>query len=575
MRCLTFFVPLLLVASCGDFARIERRPSDDPDARDANDARDASPDADLSAAPNAPSVRGPIANTYTGARIAAGTKTRFSWSSGGGDPRALTYMLEVSSAADFASGLSSFQTTAQFLDLDLASYDRTTVPVGQKLFWRVKACFEGKCSPNARTRVLHYGRSEHDLNGDGYADLAIGEAFGSTGAVYVYFGGPGAFNTTADGVLSLGESGDSFGTAADIAGDVNGDGFADLIIGADIANKAAVYFGGPGTSFNTTSDWTATGTASTSFGYAVAGAGDVNGDGYADVLVGAFNGRRVYLYLGGQQFNSVADSMLQSSEQRFGISVAGRGDFNGDGLGAVAVGIIPDGAPGSVRLFYGNTSASVLDSGPTLSKGASVDDFGRSIAFAGDLNADGFSDLAIGAAVANSAHIYLGQSARPVENARPTYTAQDVGTGSSFGSSVSDAGDMNGDGFDDLLIAASTASANGTASGIAFIYFGGTTFNSNADGQLFGQAGYRAGAFSGAVGDTNGDGFDDVVLCNEPGINTLGRAFLFKGGSTIVNSPAVTFSGTVNGAGFGSSVASMGSAPPSRRGLSQCRADST
>src|SRR5439155_13951577 len=137
-----------------------------------------------------------------------------------------------------------------------------------------------------------------DVSGGGLADVVVGadlNAAGGAGAgrVYVFYGGPGA-DAVADLTLTGAAAGDAFGNSVSSAGDVNGDGYADVIVGAYLndaggtdAGRAYVYYGGPGA--DAVADLTLTGAAAgDSFGYSVSSAGDVNGDGYADVIVGAY-----------------------------------------------------------------------------------------------------------------------------------------------------------------------------------------------------------------------------------------------------------------------------------------------
>ena len=137
-----------------------------------------------------------------------------------------------------------------------------------------------------------------DVNGDGYSDIIVGarsnDAGGTdAGRAYIYFGGT-SIDNIADVIMTGEAAGDQFGISVSTAGDVNGDGYSDVIVGArsndaggSNAGRSYIYFGG--TSMDNTADVIMTGEAAfDNFGISVSTAGDVNGDGYSDVIVGAY-----------------------------------------------------------------------------------------------------------------------------------------------------------------------------------------------------------------------------------------------------------------------------------------------
>jgi hypothetical protein len=257
-----------------------------------------------------------------------------------------------------------------------------------------------------------------DVNGDGFDDVIVGDrsndAGGSfAGRAYVYFGGPGA-DTTADLTFTGEASLDNLGTSVSGAGDVNGDGFDDVIVGAPqnsagggIAGRAYVFFGGPGA--DAVADLILTGESSPSrLGGSVSGAGDVNGDGFADVIVGARGNTalgtdtgRAYVYYGGPGADNVADLTMtgETANSFFGNTVSGAGDVNGDDFDDVIVGA--PSFPNDIRSgraygYFGGSNADTLVD-QTFNGEASGNFFGNSVSSAGDVNGDGFSDLVIGA----------------------------------------------------------------------------------------------------------------------------------------------------------------------------------
>jgi hypothetical protein len=174
--------------------------------------------------------------------------------------------------------------------------------------------------------------SAGDADGDGYADVIVGAPGynGNRGRAYLYRGGP-SFDAAADLLLDGDATGDAtrFGWSVAGAGDVDRDGHGDVLVGAQYfagaAGKAHLYRGGP--SLDNATDLTVYGAGSLNgyFGYSVAAAGDADGDGFGDLLVGAYgensiNGR-AYLFRGGASLDPSSDLTL-SGNGYFGWSVA-------------------------------------------------------------------------------------------------------------------------------------------------------------------------------------------------------------------------------------------------------------
>lgn len=159
--------------------------------------------------------------------------------------------------------------------------------------------------------------SAGDLNGDGYDDVMVGAPNADVyyGKVYIYFGGPG-LDTIPDLVLWGRPTGGDIGDALSYAGDVNGDGWDDIVTGGaqgfSLSGQVAIFFGGP--SLDTIPDVILYGHNSEGFGMSVGGGGDVNSDGYDDVVAGAWdndeaypNAGKIYVYLGGDPMDTIPD----------------------------------------------------------------------------------------------------------------------------------------------------------------------------------------------------------------------------------------------------------------------------
>jgi hypothetical protein len=422
-----------------------------------------------------------------------------------------------------------------------------------------------------------------DVNGDGYSDIIVGSPYNDAGGldagrVYLYTNSLSGADIPDEFFTGI-VAGDNFGWSVSTAGDVNGDGYIDMIVGAngnDVggsgAGQAYIYFGGSG--LDNIADVTLTGVAAgDGFGWSVSTAGDVNGDGYSDVIVGAAyndaagnSAGQVYIYFGGSAMNNVADIILTgaAANDRFGYSVSTVGDENGDGYSDVIVGAPFNSAGGAsagrAYIYFGSsTMDNIAD--VTLTGVAANDNFGISVSIAGDVNGDRFSDAIVGAdgndvggGNAGQAYIYFGGSAMD-NTADVTLTgaaASDI-----FGASVSTAGDVNADGYSDVIIGAYYNNA-----GTAYIYFGGLAINNTPDAVLTGAiAGDNFGYSVSVAGDVNKDGYGDVIVgapSNDAGGVNAGQAYIYFGGSGMDNIADVTLTGVAAGDGFGWSVSTAG-----------------
>ncbi len=411
--------------------------------------------------------------------------------------------------------------------------------------------------------------SAGDLNGDGYDDLIVGapgydalnDVTGSAvltdvGRVLVYHGEPTDDITTitaeADWIASGDQAGAQFGASLAILGDTNGDGYADLIVGAPghddlqpVEGAACIYRGGP-SGLRSTPVWTLepTNQASANFGHAVAAAGDVNGDGYADIAVGAPGYAReqmdeggAFVYHGGPAGLANAPAWQVTGDREkilLGWSVANAGDVNGDGYDDLLVGAPHyDGGlteQGAVFLYTGGTGGPTTTPIWSAEGGQAWARLGQAIASAGDVNGDGYADVILGVPLYDhemhddgQVRVYYGGPEGP--GGEPDWVAPPPSQGTAvygisarFGYAVASAGDVNGDGYADVLITANGYDAEANNEGSAFVYYGGPdgladepAWVAHPTDQAFANFG-RAVGRAVAAGDVNGDGFSDVIV---------------------------------------------------------------
>jgi len=429
--------------------------------------------------------------------------------------------------------------------------------------------------------------SAGDLNNDGYDDFLIGARESAAGGdqrgtVYVVFGRSGATPFDATTALSSLSGSQGFaingvsnyqnlGTALSGVGDINNDGFDDFILGTTGRDPAAfVIFGSASltsvdlTALNGANGFAITGTPQYSYaGSAVSGAGDFNGDGFADLIIGArndgFDGYSppaggayvIFGKAGGFSANlDLSDSSIlhftadTGGGDSLGYSVSDAGDVNGDGYDDLIVGASQtQGNTGGAYLVFGRAGAltglqtiNTLSDTVFLTPLGTSREMGRAVSSAGDIKGDGFDDVMIASnygtgAASNSGLTYIvfgkasGWSSSldlVTMSASEGFRILGAASEDKTGVAVSNIGDVNGDSIDDLIVGGNQVGNVGQGAGAAYVIFGRTGgFTDINVSTLDGSNGFRidgaaawstAGRSVSGGGDINGDGVNDIIV---------------------------------------------------------------
>jgi hypothetical protein len=475
-------------------------------------------------------------------------------------------------------------------------------PVGRRYFWRLRSCNAVGCSPWSSVRYLDVGRIADDPNGDGYADLAVGDpnnmvapecsssGISPNGSVDIYYGGPDGLEAEVRSVLCdpIGSSASlQFGLQLAWAGDVDADGFGDLLVTAFRGDmdrttdnfhvflyygSAAGIDGAPDVRLDNP-----TGSMTADFGWAIAGAGDTEGDGRADVVVGARAqpppdapadvAGSVFLFRSDEVgFERDAAVRIDCPERApgsggcaFGFALLGRVDLNRDGQIDLVVG-----APSLEHDSAGRRSGSVFGYGGDGSELAAVPSFrldnpdpardefdhggfGASLA-ALEYAAGSTADLVAAAAFQDHAGLDDGVvfgfrwgTDGPGDVPVSSLAHPDARAGAFFGAGLA-AGDIDRDGHDELLVGAPDyvcfwGCTTSPGPGAVFAFRGGPAgLAGSSDLRLGNPDGTPDAGFGWSicvVADADGDGYPEVAIgapFTEDGGSYAGRVFVYSGG---------------------------------------------
>jgi hypothetical protein len=402
------------------------------------------------------------------------------------------------------------------------------------------------------------------VNGDGYDDIIVGapkhaDEVYREGAAFVFHGSAEGLQVHPNWVVGSNQQGARFGCAVAGVGDVNGDGYDDVIVGASeysgshSEEGATFIYHGSHDGLSTSPDWQfQSGVRDAHFGYSLATTGDINGDGFVDLIVGApgykvkdINFGAAYVFYGSETGFSQEPDWIYVGEQadaHLGYAVSAAGDINADGYADILVG-----APytngdqptsGAVLVFYGSPDGLPSTPDQILLGDQEGGLFGGSLSTAGDVNADGYADILVGAPrytrdynMEGAAFNFLGSKNGLYPT--PHWSTYGGQADALYGSSVSSLSNINDCGYPAALVGAYSYTDDQREEGRSYLYRGSLVGLSRTPA-WFAEGNKAETGFGNSVssaGDVNGSGCESILVgapeYKSFGENNRGGAFVY------------------------------------------------